>query len=159
MKKAVEPEVLADAISDVLGVAGQYGDETPGTWAVELRDGSVRSDALDILGRCNRTNSCEGAPSPTGPLAQKLHLFNGELLNKRVGAERGRLDRLIQSGKNPMEIVHEFYEVALNRLPNEKEIKFLSQLLDEKIPSAQQRDTLEDFVWGIVTCQEFVTNH
>ena len=159
VKKPLGPEVLADAISDVLGVDGQYGDEAPGTRAIELRDGAVRSDALDILGRCDRTNSCEGAPSPTGPLAQKLHLFNGELLNKRVGAGGGRLDRLIQSGKNPMEIVHEFYEAALNRPPNEKEIQFLSQLLDEKNPSAQQRDTLEDFVWGIVTCQEFVTNH
>ena len=159
VKKPLGPEVLADAISDVLGVDGQYGDEAPGTRAIELRDGAVRSDALDILGRCDRTNSCEGAPSPTGPLAQKLHLFNGELLNKRVGAAGGRLDRLIQSGKNPMEIVHEFYEAALNRPPNKEEIKFLSQLLDEKNPSAQQRDSLEDFVWGIVTCQEFVTNH
>ena len=159
VQKRVEPEVLADAISDVLGIAGQYGDELLGTRAVALRDGAIRSDALDILGRCNRTNSCEGAASPTGPLAQKLHLFNGELLNKRVAAEGGRLDKLIKSGKKPMEIVRNFYQVALNRQPNEKEVNFLSSLLDDKNPSAQQRNALEDFVWGIVTCKEFVTNH
>ena len=159
LRKTFEPEVLADAISDVLGVAGNYGDEPTGTRAVELRDGAIPSDALDILGRCNRSNSCEATPSPTGPLAQKLHLFNGKLLNERIGAEGGRLDRLIKSEKTPMEIVDEFYQVALNRLPNEKEVEFLSQLLDVKKQSAEQRDELEDFVWGIVTCKEFVTNH
>ena len=158
MQKPLEPAVLADAISDVLGVAGQYGNETLGTRAVELRDGAIQSDALDILGRCNRTNSCEGAPSPTGPLAQKLHLFNGELLNSRIGAEGGRLDKLIKSNRTPLEIVREFYQVALNRQPNKQEIQFLSQLFDDK-PSAQQYQALEDFVWSIVTCQEFVMNH
>lgn len=158
-QRPLEPEVLADAISDVLGVAGKYGDENLGTRAVELRDGAIRSDALDILGRCNRTNSCEGTPSPIGALAQKLHLFNGELLNSRIGANGGRLDKLIKSNRTPTEIVHAFYQVALNRAPNQQEIKFLSQLFDAKKPSAQQRDALEDFVWSIVTCQEFVTNH
>ena len=157
--RPLEPEVLADAISDVLGVASQYGAETPGTRAVELRDGAIQSDALDILGRCNRSNSCEGAPSPTGPLAQKLHLFNGELLNSRIGAEGGRLDRLIKSDSTPLETVREFYRIALNRQPNKQEYEFLSQLFDDKKSSARQREALEDFVWSIVTCQEFVTNH
>ena len=80
-------------------------------------------------------------------------------MNKRVAAEGGRLDKLIKSGKKPLEIVRDFYQVALNRQPNEKEVNFLSSLFDDKHPSAQQRNALEDFVWGIVTCKEFVTNH
>ena len=159
LQKPLEPEVLADAIADVLGVVAQYGDEALGTRAVQLRDGAIPSDELDILGRCDRTNSCEGAPSPTGPLAQKLHLFNGKLLNGRIGASGGRLDRLIKSQKTPLEIIREFYEVALNRQPNQQEIKFLSQFFDEPMPAAQQRAALEDVVWGILTCQEFLTNH
>ena len=159
LQKPMEPEVLADAISDVLGVTSKYGNEPLGTRAVQLPDGAIRSDALDVLGRCDRSNSCEGAPSPTGPLAQKLHLFNGELLNSRVSATGGRLDKLIKAEKTPMEIVQALYQPALNRLPNEKEVAFLSHLFDDKKPSAQQREALEDFVWSIVTCKEFVTNH
>ena len=159
MQRPVEPEVLADAMSDVLGVAGQYGTEAPGTRAVELRDGAIRSDTLDMLGRCDRTNSCEGAPSPTGPLAQKLHLFNGKLLNSRIGAEGGRLDKLIKSKETPMKIVNEFYQAALNRQPNTKEVAFLAKLFDDQKPSAEQRDALEDFVWSVLTCKEFVANH
>ena len=159
IQRPLEPEVLADAISDVLGVVAQYGDENLGTRAVDLRDGAIRSDALDILGRCNRTNSCEGAPSPIGPLAQKLHLFNGELLNSRIGTNGSRLDKLIKSKKTPTEIIHAFYQAALNRQPNSQELNFLSKWIDDKKPSARQRDALEDFVWSILTCQEFSTNH
>lgn len=153
------PEVLADAISDVLGIPSQYGNEMPGTRAVDLKDGSLRSDALDILGRCDRSNSCEGAPSPIGPLAQKLHLFNGELLNNRIGAQGGRLDSLIKSQKLPIEIAIEFYQVALNRDPNKKELQFFEELFNSKEPSGRQRAVLEDFVWGLVTCREFTINH
>ena len=158
-ERPLEAEVLADAISDVLGLETQYGDEVPGTRAVALRDGAIPSDTLDILGRCDRTSSCESKPSPIGPLAQKLHLFNGELLNSRIGAPRGRLDTLINSGKTPMQIVEEFYHVALNREPNSRETEFLSRLFDAKKNSRQQQAALEDFVWSIVTCKEFVTNH
>ena len=153
------PEVLADAISDVLGIPSQYGNEMPGTRAVDLKDGGLRSDALDILGRCDRSNSCEGAPSPIGPLAQKLHLFNGELLNNRIGAQGGRLDSLIKSQKLPIEIAIEFYQVALNRDPNKKELQFFEELFNSKEPSGRQRAVLEDFVWGLVTCREFTINH
>lgn len=159
LQKPLEAEVLADAISDVLGIAGQYGNERPGTRAVQLRDGAVRSDSLDMLGRCDRTKSCEGAPAPVGPLAQKLHLFNGSLLNDRIGADGGRLDKLIASGSQPMDIVREFYRVALNRLPNRKESDVVSQLIEGEHSPAGLRAALEDFVWSIVTCREFVTNH
>lgn len=155
----IEPEVLADAISDVLGIPGQYGNEPVGTRAVELKDGAVPSDALDILGRCDRTNSCEAGPTAIGPLAQKLHLFNGDLLNGRIGAQGGRLDTLIKSDRTPMEIANEFYQVALNRNPNPRELEFLGNLFDSKSSSEQQRAVLEDFVWAVVTCKEFVINH
>ena len=49
LRKPLEPEVLADAISDVLGVADTYGSQPFGTRAVALFDASIKSDALDIL--------------------------------------------------------------------------------------------------------------
>ena len=159
IQKPMEPAVLADAISDVLGVASQYGSEQYGTRAVELPDGSIRSDALDILGRCDRSSSCEGAPSPTGPLAQKLHLFNGALLNDRIGKVGSRLDQLLKAEKEPMEIARDYYQTALNRPPNELEIRFLGRLLNSAKSPKEQENLLEDFVWSIVTCKEFVMNH
>ena len=155
----LEPEVLADAISDVLGVPSKYGSESLGTRAIELRDGAIFSDSLDILGRCNRSKSCEGAPAPIGPLAQKLHLFNGELLNGRLAAKGGRLDTLIEAKNTPMKIAITFYQVALNRNPNLRETRFLRELFAPELSADQQRAALEDFVWGLVTCKEFVIKH
>ena len=159
IQKPLQPAVLADAISDVLGVASQYGSEVFGTRAVALPDGNIHSEALDFLGRCDRSQSCEGAPSPIGPLAQKLHLFNGPLLNDRIGAADSRLTQLIQAGRHPMDIVKTFYQHALNRQPNERELAFLGTLFHSAKPSEEQQKLLEDFVWGVVTCQEFGTNH
>ena len=89
--------MLADAISDILGVPDVYGNEPEGTRAVSLFDPNTESDALDILGRCGREISCEGSTEATDGLQRKLHLFNGGLLNARIGVPGSRLDRLIVS--------------------------------------------------------------
>ncbi|MGF1579820.1 MAG: DUF1549 and DUF1553 domain-containing protein [Gemmataceae bacterium] len=159
LRQPLEPEVLADAISDVLGIADKYGNYTLGTRAVTLIDPKTRSNALDILGRCSREQSCESAAGGTDGLRKYLHLFNGELLNRRIGMEKGRLNQLIKGGKSPMEIVNEFYLVALNRHPRENERTFWNKQFDAKTPVNQQREKLEDFVWSLLTCSEFKTNH
>ena len=159
LQKPLEPEVLADAISDVLGVPDIYGNEPEGTRAVSLSDPNTESDALDILGRCGRETSCENSTAAIGGLQRKLHLFNGDLLNARIGVPDSRLDRLMSIGRSPMEIVNEFYLAALSRHPTDTEQQFWKQHIDVKTSANSQRAILEDMVWSLLTCNEFVTNH
>lgn len=159
LKKPLPPEVLADAISDVLDVPDLYGNEPEGTRAVALIDPDTPSDALDILGRCVRESSCETTNASTDGLKRKLHLFNGELLNARIGVIGGRLDKLIESDKLPMEIIDEFYLAALSRHPTETERVFWKQHIDIYASAASQQHLLEDIVWSLLTCNEFVMNH
>ena len=159
LQKPLAPEVLADAISDVLGVSDVYGDEPEGTRAVSLFDPSTESDALDILGRCGRETSCETSTGVTGGLQRKLHLFNGDLLNARIGVPGSRLDRLVSIGKSPMEVVNEFYLAALSRHPTDTEQQFWKQHIDVNASADSQRSILEDVVWSLLTCNEFVANH
>ncbi|GIT31549.1 MAG: hypothetical protein Ct9H300mP1_35950 [Planctomycetaceae bacterium] len=63
-------------------MAERYGDEPSGTRAVTLVNPKTPSLSLDILGRCGRDESCESSAAPGG-LPQKLHLFNGPLINAR----------------------------------------------------------------------------
>jgi hypothetical protein len=158
-RRPLEPEVLADAISDALGVAGKYGNEPDGTRAVMLVNPKTPSRTLDILGRCGRDESCESSPGAIGGLPQKLHLFNGALLNARIAAEGSRLNQLHSSGKQPMEIVNAFYLAALNRRPSDQEQEHWKGKLARLKSTDDQRMFLEDFVWGLMTCNEFVTNH
>ena len=156
LRRDLEPEVIADAISDVLGTHSRYGGQPMGTRAIELVLSNTPSQALDILGRCGREESCEGNINTAGGLAQKLHMFNGELLNARISAKDGRLDQLLSAGKSPAAIIRKFYIVALGRYPAENEIEHWnrqSDLADDK------NAFLEDFVWGILNSQEFTTNH
>ena len=159
LQKPLESEVLADAISDVLGVPDVYGNEPEGTRAVSLFDPNTESDALDILGRCGRETSCESSAGATDGLQRKLHLFNGDLLNARIGVPDSRLDRLVSIGKSPMEIVNEFYLAALSRHPMDTEQQFWAQHIDVSASANSQRAILEDMVWSLLTCNEFVTNH
>ena len=158
LRRPLEPEVLADAISDVLGVPDRYGDSPLGARAVELVDPRTPSPTLDILGRCGRETSCESSPNAVGGLPQKLHLFNGALLNARIAVEGGRLHRLQTAGESPREIVREFYLAAFSRLPTSQEKRHWQDQLRALKPVDRQA-FLEDFVWGLTTCRDFVTNH
>jgi hypothetical protein len=157
LRKPLPPEVLADAISDVLELPEAYGDLPLGTRAVALVDPKTESRSLDILGRCSREDTCESSPgSGAGGLTLKLHLFNGDLLNQRIAAPQSRLSRLLRERKSPLQIINEFYLVALQRHPSEAESAFWKEQVRDHSGS---REVLEDFVWSLLTCNEFTTNH
>ena len=156
LARPLEAEVLADAISDVTGVFDQYGKLPLGTRAVALFDGQIPSPALDILGRCSREASCESG-EPTGGLPLKLHLINGELVNRKLTAEQGRLQTALRDGRPDAELLQEFYMRSLARPPTQRERDFwLAKLL---AASGDDHVALwEDLVWGLVNCREFQTN-
>ena len=152
----LEPEVLADAIADVTGVFEDFSGHLPGTRSVSLFDPKVDSETLDILGRCRREDSCESNDEGAGGLTLKLHLLNGPLLNRRIVASKGRLSQLVRAGVMPEEIVDQFYRIALCRSPSKNERLFWRE---QFVSSNEQKEVLEDFLWSLLTCKEFVTNH
>ena len=161
IRRPLEAEVLADAISDVLQVSQQYGEEPLGTRAVAFHDPSMPSAPLEVLGRCSNRDSCESTDtvSGQGSITRSLHLFNGELLNRRLADDSGRLARLLQTDATDVEIIDEFYRAALTRSPNQDELDYWMQQMDHQGESVKRRNQLEDFLWALMTCREFVFNH
>jgi len=159
LTRPMRPEVLADAMSDVLGIAETYGDQPVGTRAIALFDSKISSPSLDILGRCSREESCEVSDLSTGGLTRKLHLFNGPLLNARISQSQGHLAQLIGAKKSPTKIIDELYLRALSRSPWPKEREFWHRQLASAKDLQQQNEILEDFLWSLLTCREFATNH
>ena len=159
MDQPLEPEVLADAISDVLEIPEIYGESPLGTRAVTLGNPQAESRTLDAFGRCSREDSCEKPVSVenVGGMTLKLHLLNGPVLNRRIASEGGRLSRLIEAGRENDAIVEAFYLAALSRSVTEGERQFWSRHLSES--NGDRRELLEDFVWSLLTSKEFVTNH
>jgi hypothetical protein len=156
-RRPLDPEVLADAFSDVTAVADRYGDEPLGTRAIALFDPRTPAESLDILGRCSRQASCEGSAA-SGGLPTKLHQLNGELINRKVTAQDGRLHAHLDAGLTDAEILTDFYLRAFSRPPTEIELNHWQKRLAGT--SASERvEGLEDIVWGLLNCSEFCLNH
>jgi len=157
--RQLHPEVLVDALSDVTSVPEIFGDLPPGSRAVALFDPKTPSTALDILGRCARTSSCETLSSGPAGLARTLHLINGKLINGKLANSQGFLGQFLKSTNTDSQLVEELYLRALCRLPIKREREYwLSELGTADTPR-QRRQIAEDFLWSLLSCQEFLTNH
>lgn len=85
-------------------------------------------------------------------------MLNGSLVNDRLRSADGRLHKGLDSDLTDDALVREFYEVALSRTPTAAEADFWRRQL-QAADARQRRDVLEDFVWSLLVCREFITNH
>ncbi len=161
--RTLPTEVVADAIDDVTGVPQKYQSWPAGVRAVQVFDPNTPAVSLDILGRCSPGASCESSDgSDSGGLAKQLHLLNGELINQKLAHRQNRLRQAIKANRSTTQIVKEFYLRSLGRAPKERELKFWRSKLDHpksKTDSQFRQKLLSDFVWSLLTCREFLTNH
>ncbi len=152
-RRALEPEVLVDAIADVTGVANHFeGQSIPR--AVQLVDPIVSVPDLDVLGRCNRAVGCEENVAGHVGLPGLLHLLNGGLINRKLTSEHGRLRQMVESGKSDEAIVVEFYLRGLGRRPSNEELnRWQARLTTDD--AAERNRKLEDLVWSMLNSQPF----
>ena len=157
ISKPLSAEVLADAISDVTGVGDNYGTASV-TRAIRVVDRTKSAAALQFLGQCLPSEGCSTGTGGGRGIAAKLHLMNGPLLNQRIASDDGRLAKLLAAQVSSADIVREFYLRALSRPPTTTELKSWSDRLD--CPNeAERSDRCADFLWALLNCHEFTTNH
>ena len=155
-RKPLDAEVLADMISDVTGVVATYDPDMPGGRAIDVvapRDAAE----LEVLGRCDRSESCESPPSFAGGLETRLQLLNGPLINARLTDPDGRLARMIRDGESTRTIVEAFYRRGFCRAPTAAELDMWVAAIVEDEPG--RTEDLEDFLWSLLNCREFGANH
>jgi len=159
LRVPLHPSVHADAVTDVLGVPAQYGDQPLGTRAIELRSPTVASRTLDVLGRCGREESCETEGNGPSGLTQRLHYFNGDFLNGRISRSNGRLSVLVNANTPDIDIITEYYLAAYNRFPTTNESTYWIGQLELQASLDDRLALLEDFIWGLLASKDFTTNH
>ncbi|WP_031501053.1 DUF1553 domain-containing protein [Bryobacter aggregatus] len=164
--RALDAEVLLDAISDVTGVAERFtigipdGQSPPRyaplhTRAITLRQPETfYSRFLELYGRPNRLTIPER--SGKANLGQALHMVAGNVYNEKLASPAGRLQQRIDAGKSDAEIIDEFYLAALSRLPEAQERSALLKLVST---SSNRAEALRDFVWALICSREFAENH
>jgi hypothetical protein len=164
-------EVMLDAICDVTAVpttfdevvyAGADRKKTDfypvGTRAIQLYDSTVNSYFLKTFGRNQRRITCECERSDEPTMVQVLHMSNGDTINVKLRAEKGRVTEMLTKELTPAQMVEGVYLAALSRPPSADEVTRLTELI-ESTPEAEKRLAVEDLFWAVLTSREFVFNH
>lgn len=152
LMKSLPAAVFADGVAQVTGVPDVYPGYPEGTRAVQLASPATPSPALDLLGRCGRTQACDESTSGGGGLAQALHLINGSTINDKLP---GRvLDKV--KGLADDQVVEELYLSAFTRLPTEAEQTEWATLLAR---AHRRSEAIEDLLWALLNSREFALNH
>jgi hypothetical protein len=170
--KRLMAEVLLDAICDVTAVPSQFTelelsgagervkieDYAPGTRAIQLRDSAVASYFLKTFGRNERMITCECERSNEPSMVQVLHLSNGDTINQKLSAGKGRITNWLAAGTRDEAIVDEAYLTALSRFPGVEEKGRLCEALAQA-ESHEKREVVEDLLWALLSSREFLFNH
>ena len=129
-------EELLDALSQVTGKPEEFPGMPAGYRASQLPDTHVKSDFMDILGRPARVITCECERSQEPNMAQALLFINGDVLNRKVTADGGIVDRLVKAGRSDSEILDQLYWAACGRAPRPEERRSNLDTLHRALASA-----------------------
>ena len=122
-----------------------------------IRDRVSDSPTLDLLGRC-RTDGCQVAAGGQGQLPVQLHLINGDVLNSRLRDPAGLLMKAVAEHKSSDAIVEEFYLRCYSRTPNTGERIFWKREFAVSEERADLSKLAQDFLWALLSSEEFRTN-
>jgi hypothetical protein len=165
LPRALDAEVLLDALVDVTGVTetystavsegGSVGQAPAGTRAINLKDPDMYfSRFLELYGRPSRGSIPERSGHPN--LSQALHTLAGASYVDRLSSKDSRLSRLLAAGAPDAKIFEEFFLAALGRFPSPDETEALQQVLAQR---ANRETGLREFVWALISSREFAENH
>jgi hypothetical protein len=153
--RPIGAEVLLDAVARATDFQPTFEGYPRGTRAVQLIDGLVKSEALDVLGRCRRDVRCDDQQGGAGGgLAAALHLMNGSTVNDRVPGPATA--NLILGRRTDAEVVEELFLRTLSRPPTERERGHFVRLLAD---AHDRESAAEDLLWALLNSREFAFNH
>jgi hypothetical protein len=155
--RALPPEVVVDAVMDVLGTAPVTSDVGSPLRAIQSLDALARYPDVAALNGCTAAAQCAADDVIAPDLATRLQLINGQILNQKIVDGQGRLAVLSTLGRSDEQIVVEFYARALSRRPAAAELDFWKA--EFAGGSDQRAERLQDFVWSLLSSREFMTNH
>ncbi len=152
-----------DAVSQVLGVSVKFGDQKPGTKAVQLagvRNGGHRYSPpeigdrfLALFGKPGRQLSCECERTDETTLAQTFEMCSGDLIDQLLRDNNGRIAKSLKGDDSNQEIVDALYWSALCRAPSQDELATACAHIQNR---SNRRQGLEDVAWAILNSNEFL---
>ncbi|MEE2639008.1 MAG: DUF1549 domain-containing protein [Planctomycetota bacterium] len=148
-EKPLSPEVYHDVCQQlILGSTNRR--------AVNHLDPGRMDASLGLLIGCDG-RKCGGAEIQTvGGMRQKIHLINGEFLNRWIHRADSRPWQQYERQKDLMKVLSGFYQEALARPMKPTEEAFWQKRMERTGASPEaQKEFLQDAVWSLVNSREF----
>jgi len=146
-------EELMDAVSAAAGARPAFAGTPEDTDAQQIVDPHVGEEGfLDVFGRPVRETSCECERRSDFSLPQALNLVNGVTISDAVADPKGRVAKLVLSGKDDKAMVEELYLAALGRFPDAQEsdrgVKYLA--------GGAKASRTQDLMWALLNSKGFL---
>ena len=153
--RRIPAESLLDCLSQVTGVQEKFQGLPLGARAVQIADGNASNYFLTSFGRSARQTVCAAEATTEPTLSQALHMINGDTLSRQIG-QSAQLQKLLDAGQKPMQVLESVYVACLSRKPSPEETQKLEALLAAE-PNA--RTAVDDILWAVLNSREFLFNH
>ena len=163
--RRLEAEVLIDALCWISGTHESYSSPIPEPFtfipgenrSIELADGSITSQFLEMFGRPSRDTGLESERNNQPTDAQRLHLLNSSHVQNKI-ERSARLNGLIRAAKgNRRMLANMIYLNILSRYPTQAELAAAQQYFQTK--GINIRQATNDLVWALINTKEFLYRH
>jgi len=163
--RRLEAEVLVDALGWISGTQESYSSPIPEPFTfipeenrtIELADGSISSQFLEMFGRPSRDTGMESERNNQPSDAQRLHLLNSSHVQKKIERSK-RLNALNKASKGKRDVlIGMIYLNILSRYPMQKELAAAEKYFETK--GIGTRQGTNDLAWALINSKEFLYRH
>ena len=146
-------EQVMDAVAQATGARPNFPEVPEDTLASQLPDPHVGKEGfLDLFGRPTRETACECERRTELSLPQALNLVNGATISEAVADPKGRVAKLVLSGRSDAAMVEELYLAALSRLPSKAE----SESGLAYLAGGSRTGRAQDLLWALLNSKAFL---
>lgn len=151
--RRLSAEQLMDAVNAASGAKAVFPEVPADMNASQFPDPHVGKEGfLDVFGRPLRESACECERRTDFSLPQALNLVNGRTISDAVADPKGRVAKLVLSGKDDSAIVEELYLAALGRLPDKAEAERAAKYL----APGPRATRAQDLLWALLNSKGFL---
>jgi len=163
--RRLEAEVLIDALCSISGTQESYSSAVPEPFtfipeenrSIELADGSITSQFLEMFGRPARDTGLESERNNQPTDEQRLHLLNSTHIQNKI-ERSGRLSALVRTAKaDRRKLINIIYLNILSRWPTQEEISTVEKYFQTK--GINPAAATNDLVWALINTKEFLYRH
>ncbi len=162
--RKLDAEVLIDALDYLSGTEQNYSSMVPEPYTyipgqyrtVELADGSISSQFLEMFGRPSRDSGLISERNNQPSDSQLLHILNSTEIHSQVNGSRA-LNNIVNSSKKEDVMVRQIYLLVLSRYPTGQEMDIFSTYAKEQ--KIWKKTAAQNLMWALINTKEFLYRH